>query len=72
MEPVKIGEDRLGGVINATMEGVVSGLKRRQFGKEDLSDREAKYFKVDDLQDVQRHSHQRAGPISHDKREEHS
>jgi excinuclease UvrABC ATPase subunit len=45
MEPVKIGEDRLGGVINATMEGVVSGLKRRQLGKEDLSDREAKYFK---------------------------
>jgi excinuclease UvrABC ATPase subunit len=45
MEPVKIGEDRLGGILNATMEGVVTGLKRRQLGKEDLSDREAKYFK---------------------------
>ncbi|MCD1293632.1 daunorubicin resistance protein DrrC [Methanocella sp. CWC-04] len=44
--PEKMGEERLGGVINATMEGVVTGLKRRQFGKEDLNEREAKFFKV--------------------------
>ena len=46
LEPTKIGEDRLGGVLNATMEGVVTGIIRRQMGKEDLSDREAKFFKV--------------------------
>jgi excinuclease UvrABC ATPase subunit len=46
MEPTKVGEDRLGGVINATMEGVVTGLLRRQLSKEDLNEREAKFFKV--------------------------
>ncbi|OPY28704.1 MAG: putative ABC transporter ATP-binding protein [Methanocella sp. PtaU1.Bin125] len=45
MEPVKIGEDKLGGVLNATMEGVVTGLKRRQKGKEDLTEREAKFYR---------------------------
>jgi excinuclease UvrABC ATPase subunit len=45
MEPIKIGEERLGGVLNATMEGVISGIMRRQAGKEDLSDREAKFFR---------------------------
>jgi excinuclease UvrABC ATPase subunit len=45
MEPIKIGEDRLGGVLNATMEGVITGIMRRQAGKEDLSDREAKFFR---------------------------
>ncbi|HEY3272930.1 MAG TPA: excinuclease ABC subunit UvrA [Methanocella sp.] len=45
MEPIKIGEDRLGGVLNATMEGVITGIMRRQTGKEDLSDREAKFFR---------------------------
>jgi excinuclease UvrABC ATPase subunit len=46
LEPTKLGEEKLGGVINATMEGVVSGLKRRQFGKDDVREREAKYFKI--------------------------
>ncbi|HUL62394.1 MAG TPA: excinuclease ABC subunit UvrA [Methanocella sp.] len=46
MDPVKIGPEKLGGVINATMEGVVTGLKRRQLGKEDLSERYEMYWKV--------------------------
>jgi excinuclease UvrABC ATPase subunit len=46
MGPTKIGEDRLGGVINPTMEGVVTGLMRRQLGKEDLPGRYEKYFKI--------------------------
>lgn len=49
--PVKLGEEKLGGVINATMEGVVTGLKRRQFGKEEMSERDKKYFKVEACQD---------------------
>jgi excinuclease UvrABC ATPase subunit len=46
MEPVKIGEDKLGGVINATMEGVVTGIMRRQAGKEDIPERDLQFFKV--------------------------
>jgi excinuclease UvrABC ATPase subunit len=46
MEPVKIGPEKMGGVINATMEGVVTGLRRRQLSKEDLNERYEKYWKV--------------------------
>lgn len=46
MEPTKIGLDKFGGVINAKIEGVVTGLKRRQLSKEDLTERYAEYWKV--------------------------
>jgi excinuclease UvrABC ATPase subunit len=46
MEPVKIGEDKLGGVLNASMEGVVTGIMRRQAGKEDIPERDAQFFRL--------------------------
>jgi excinuclease UvrABC ATPase subunit len=47
MEPRKLNEDEHSVLFNATIEGIVTGLNRRQFSKEDMNERDMKYFKVD-------------------------
>lgn len=43
MEPIKLRTD----THNATVEGIVTGLRRRQYTKEDMAERDLKYFKTE-------------------------
>ncbi len=45
-EIVKVKANEHYGVNHVTFEGIVTGLHRRQMGKDDINEREAKYFKI--------------------------
>ncbi len=46
MEPMKLKTD----THNATVEGVITGLRRRQYTKEEMTDRDMKFFKAEACQ----------------------
>ncbi|WP_424359376.1 ATP-binding cassette domain-containing protein [Methanocella sp. MCL-LM] len=45
-ETIKIKANEQYGLKHVTFEGIVTGFNRRQVGKDDLREREAKYFKI--------------------------
>ena len=45
-EIVKVKANEHYGLKHVTFEGVITGLNRRQMGKDDIKEREAKYFKI--------------------------
>jgi excinuclease UvrABC ATPase subunit len=51
MEQTKLNGEEHSVLFNATIEGIITGLNRRQFTKEDMSERDMKYFKVDTCKD---------------------
>jgi excinuclease UvrABC ATPase subunit len=51
MEPTKLNGEEHSVLFNATIEGIITGLNRRQFTKEDMSERDMKYFKVETCPD---------------------
>ena len=46
-ETMKIKANEHYGLNHVTFEGIVTGIHRRQHGKDDISEREAKYFKIE-------------------------
>ncbi len=51
MEPTKLNGEEHSVLFNTTIEGLVTGLNRRQFTKEDMGERDMKYFKVETCPD---------------------
>lgn len=51
MEQTKLNGEEHSVLFNATIEGIITGLNRRQFTKEDMSERDMKYFKVETCPD---------------------
>ncbi|BAI62115.1 putative UvrABC system protein A [Methanocella paludicola SANAE] len=51
LEPTRLNGEEHGVLVNVTIEGIITGLNRRQFIKEDMSERDMKYFKVETCPD---------------------